>query len=201
MEQRTERENGQRRSAIIIIAVLVLVLIAAFAAYSVLAPSAQRGESVKSEGYVLSSSNASTVKNGLTVLDIPVLDTHDANVPLAQVANGKPVLVNFWATWCPYCVAEMNDYQRLYEKYGDKISFVMLNVCDSSQEAQLGREYIAENGFTFPVYFDSKHEGVSGFGVRAYPTTVIISPDGELLMNRAGQINYESMDSALGELV
>lgn len=44
----------------------------------------------------------------------------------------KPTVVNFWATWCPYCLREMEAFQSMYERYGDRVNFVMLNVADTS---------------------------------------------------------------------
>lgn len=200
MEEQIEKAKRQKRSAGIIIVALVVIMVAAFGAYSFLAPSMRSQDSAQSGGYTLSTSSAASSSSARGALDVEVLSSNDESMSLAQIAQGKPTVVNFWATWCPYCVAEMNDYQRLYEEFGDKVSFVMLNACDSTQEVALAHEYIAENGFTFPVYYDNAHQGVAEFGVRAYPTTVIIAADGTVLMNRAGQVNYEGMASALANL-
>lgn len=196
--------KGQKKSAIIAVVVLVVVVALALVAYGALRTSQPTASSESASQYAVSekSSNASAEDDAdaqrALALEVVTFDGQDTT--LGQVSDGKPIVVNMWATWCPYCVAEMQDYQALYDKYGDDVRFVMLNACDSSREVSLAREYIAENGFTFPVYYDADHQVMSEFGVRAYPTTIILSDTGRVLMNRPGQITYDSMDATLASL-
>lgn len=133
--------------------------------------------------------------------DVSVLDGSDASLKLSEIAQGKPLVVNFWATWCPYCIDEMADYQALYEKYGDRVAFVMLNAADSASEPAAARAYVQENGFTFPVYFDAAHEGVTSYRVNGLPTTVIIAADGSLVQNAPGRIDAAKLDAQLASLL
>lgn len=133
--------------------------------------------------------------------DVSVLDGSDASFKLSEIAQGKPLVVNFWATWCPYCIDEMADYQALYEKYGDRVAFVMLNAADSASEPAAARAYVQENGFTFPVYFDAAHEGVTSYRVNGLPTTVIIAADGSLVQNAPGRIDAAKLDAQLASLL
>ncbi|MBQ9041319.1 MAG: TlpA family protein disulfide reductase [Eggerthellaceae bacterium] len=195
--------KGQRKSAIIAVVVLVIVVVLALVAYGALRSSQPAASSESASQYIVSgeSSNASADDvDAQRVLALEIVTFDGQDTTLGQVADGKPIVVNMWATWCPYCVAEMQDYQALYDKYGDDVRFVMLNACDSSREVSLAREYIAENGFTFPVYYDADHQVMYEFGVRAYPTTIILSDTGRVLMNRPGQITYDSMDATLASL-
>lgn len=83
----------------------------------------------------------------------------------------KPVLINFWATWCPPCRAEMPGLQKLYDKYSDKIDFIMVNVGESEEEVT---KFINENEYTFPIGFDSEGKYATAFKITGIPTTFIL---------------------------
>jgi thiol-disulfide isomerase/thioredoxin len=103
--------------------------------------------------------------------------------------GGKTVFLNFWATWCPPCIAEMPDIQNLYEEINDKnIVFVMLNLDDDREKA---RDFIQRKEFTFPVYFlESAVPEI--FSTRSIPTTFVIGPDGNVRLKKAGMANYNN---------
>ena len=94
----------------------------------------------------------------------------------------------------------MADYQKLYERFGDKLRFVMLNACDTSAEVTSARSYLAENAFSFPVYYDAEHRVLQQFGITTLPTTIVLSPEGHVLLRRVGQIEYDSMAATLATL-
>ena len=81
--------------------------------------------------------------------DFTVLD-YDGNEVKLSDYKGKPVVLNFWATWCFYCKEEMPDFNTAYEKYPD-VEFLMLNATDGYQETiEDARSHITEKGYTFP---------------------------------------------------
>ena len=104
--------------------------------------------------------------------------------------KGKVVFVNIWATWCPPCVAEMPNIQKLYEKTdGEAIAFVMLSV-DQEGLAKV-KKYIDRKGYTFPVYLPASplpQELQSS----AIPTTFIISPEGMIVARQEGMAEYDT---------
>lgn len=103
--------------------------------------------------------------------------------------RGKTIFMNFWATWCPPCLAEMPLIQELYDDLKDEdIAFVMVSTDES---AEIARTYFEKNGFTLPVYM------LSGplpepYTSQVLPTTYVISPDGHLVTRHAGMANYNS---------
>ncbi|ALJ00159.1 TlpA disulfide reductase family protein [Rufibacter tibetensis] len=113
--------------------------------------------------------------------------------PIAfESLHGKVIFLNIWATWCPPCVAEMPNIQRLYEKVGsDKIAFVMLSV-DRGGIPKV-KKYIQKKGYTFPVYLASRPIPEE-FYSPSIPTTFIISPEGKIVTKHEGLQDYDTPD-------
>ena len=90
---------------------------------------------------------------------------------------GKPIILNFWATWCVPCKKEMPDFHEKYLEYGSEVQFLMVNVTgyDDRKDVQ---KYLNETGYTFPIIYDVDLEAVDAFGVKAYPTTFFIDAEG-----------------------
>ena len=99
---------------------------------------------------------------------------------------GKVILVNFWATWCPPCIAELPALQRLYNQYGAKVDFYFI----SDEEPQTLKAFLETKGYTIPVYTITDH--VKGrLYSRSIPTSFLISPNGRLLMNKTGAAKWD----------
>lgn len=124
--------------------------------------------------------------------DFTVLDMDGNEVQLSSFL-GKPIVLNFWATWCGYCVQEMPDFQTFYEKYPD-VQFVMVNVEESASTV---KSFIDQKGFTFPVFRDTDGSAAVAYGVNAYPYSFFINAEGELVAYCRGMISYSSLESAI----
>ena len=133
--------------------------------------------------------------------DFTVYDAEGNQVALSQM-QGKPVILNFWATWCGYCVAEMPEFQAVFEEYGDQIHFMMVNVTDGFQETQsMAQSFIAEQGFAFPVYYDLELSATNAYGVNAMPVTYFIDADGNFVAWGQGALNKETLLKGVGMLI
>ena len=84
-----------------------------------------------------------------------VTDPQGNSYSLSQMLD-KPVVLNFWASWCPPCKSEMPDFEKLYAIYGERVNFVMVSVDDTLEEA---KDFYQGSGYTFPAYFDSEGSG------------------------------------------
>ncbi len=130
--------------------------------------------------------------------NIPKLTTHDLTFAFEDFQGNQysledfqddVILLNFWATWCPPCRAEMPSIQKLYNEYGDKIAMILI----SSEEKNIIRDYLEENNYNLPVYIQ-KTALTPSFPVQSIPTTFLIARDGSLLLKKTGAANWNSDD-------
>jgi thiol-disulfide isomerase/thioredoxin len=95
--------------------------------------------------------------------------------------------INFWATWCPPCVAELSEIQSLYEKYGNQVAFMMV----TDQQPEVVEAFMDKHGYRFPVFYQgTKTPAV--FEHKAIPTTYIVSRDGYVVTKKTGAANWDS---------
>lgn len=120
-----------------------------------------------------------------------VTDMQGNSVSLASL-KGKPVFVNFWATWCPPCVGEMPDIQRMYNKYGDKMHFVMINIDGERNEVAA---FMENHAFTFPVMLDTNGSAASTYSIQAIPTSYTIDADGNIRESLIGTLHYNDIEN------
>ena len=118
--------------------------------------------------------------------------------------RGKPVLLNFWASWCGPCQMEMPDFQKFYESHGDKVNFVIVNLTDGQQETvETASAFIEEQGYTFPVYYDTDIDAAMKYGVSAVPVSYFIDAEGNFIAWAQGALTadmlQQGMDMLLGE--
>ncbi|RUA12580.1 MAG: TlpA family protein disulfide reductase [Flavobacteriia bacterium] len=101
--------------------------------------------------------------------------------------KGKVVLVNFWATWCPPCVAEMPSYQDLYNDYKDKMEFVFV----ASDDQGKVMKFLADKGYKLPVYFQTS-KAPEELRSNSLPTTFIIDKKGRIVVDKTGAADWNS---------
>jgi cytochrome c biogenesis protein CcmG, thiol:disulfide interchange protein DsbE len=117
----------------------------------------------------------------------------DGEAVSLQSLRGKVVLVNFWATWCPPCKAEMPDLDALQREYGEDKDFVVLGV-NVEEDAEAVKSFAEQHRLSFPIVLDRDGSVTTKqFGVRPLPTTFIIDREGFIRDAWNGQIAPEAM--------
>ena len=129
--------------------------------------------------------------------DFTVVNGNGERVSLSQM-TGKGVVVNFWASWCPPCKAELPDFEKLYKEIGDEVEFMIVNMTDGMQETvEKGKSHIEENGYTFPVYYDTEQSAAMAYGVTSIPQTYFIDKNGNVVSKANGMIDYETLKQGI----
>jgi len=115
-----------------------------------------------------------------TVPDFTVYDL-EGNAYRLSDFRGKPVILNFWASWCGPCKSEMPDFDEKYGEYGEQIHFLMVNLTDGAQETvDSAFDYISAEGYTFPVYYDTDMSAAFAYSVTSVPATYFVDAEGYL---------------------
>lgn len=107
--------------------------------------------------------------------------------------RGQRVFVNFWATWCPPCRAEMPDMQNLYEEQEVPIEILAVNLTPTEQNEENIVDFVADFGLTFPILLDTDSEVANQYKVQAYPTSYMIDSEGRISFIAPGAMNQDLM--------
>lgn len=129
------------------------------------------------------------------------LEDQYGNIHRLEDYRGKTIFLNFWATWCPPCKAEMPDIQKLYEKFSTEgeDAVIVLGVAAPNMGQEGSEEEIAafmeEKGYTYPVLMDTEGELFASYGIMSFPTTFMIDRDGNVFGYVSGMLSADMMDS------
>jgi thiol-disulfide isomerase/thioredoxin len=132
-----------------------------------------------------------------TAPDFTVLDIDGNEVKLSDFF-GQPIVLNFWASWCPPCRAHKPVFDTVYDEMKDDVVFLMVNLTDGRRETvESAFGYIAENGYRFPVYYDTTQNAARAYGITSVPTTFFIDKDGQIAAEHTGQMNEAMLRSSV----
>ncbi len=168
---------------------LIMVLMFALMSFSLFAAKSNKNEDVK-------------------VPNIVLQDQYGKKHNLADY-KGKVVVINFWATWCGYCVREMPDFEKVYKEFGSNSKDVIIigiagpksklnaNNVDVSKEEITA--FLKKKNITYPTLMDETGKTFADYGVRAFPTTYVINKKGFLEGYVSGAITADQLKKAINE--
>jgi len=156
--------------------------------------------SEEASGETAPAETAADARPVIPAVDFELEDQY-GNIHRLEDYRGKTIFLNFWATWCPPCKAEMPDIQKLYEKSATEgeDAVIVLGVAAPNMGQEGSEEEIAafmeEKGYTYPVLMDTEGELFNSYGIMSFPTTFMIDRDGNVFGYVSGMLSADMMDS------
>ena len=117
-----------------------------------------------------------------------LLEDLEGNAQTLSDWREKPIFLNFWATWCPPCIAEMQDINKLYQSVNKEVHFAIISVDNNREKA---KKFAKRKGFDFPIYF-IKSQVPQVYEFTTIPTTYIIDSQGHIVVSQRGMAKYSS---------
>lgn len=131
---------------------------------------------------------AAPAGDALPDVSLPVLG-EDRTLAMSELA-GTPAVVNFWATWCAFCVEEMPDLEAAHQQLGDAVRFLGVDVQDSADRAA---DFVAEVGVSYPSVEDVDRSFFTAVEGRGMPTTLLVDAEGAIRYRHTGPLTTEQL--------
>jgi len=128
--------------------------------------------------------------------DFTVYDAEGNEVRLSDYF-GKPIVLNFWASWCGPCQMEMPDFHEKYLELGEDINFLMINMTTGRETLESALAFIEEHEYTFPVFYDTESDAAMTYGAYSLPTTYFIDAEGYGIAQAVGAIDGATLQRGI----
>ena len=189
----------KNKTFLILLIVFILLLVGAGVLYRSLSDQYQQPSSLA--GQETTGTSTPTTAHTEMAPSFIVTDQDGNHVELYDFL-GKPVILNFWASWCGPCRSEMPEIEEAYKVYGDDIHFLIVNLTDGARETmETATNYITKTGFTFPIYFDTTLNAAAVYNAYSIPVTYFIDANGQGIARYPGAMSADILQQGIDLLL
>ena len=141
--------------------------------------------------------NIKSVMNDTTIkpIELVQLDLENSNGGKVKIKNGKPIVINFWATWCTPCIQEFPNFEEMNKKYSGKVDFLMI----SDEETVKIKKFKSKKGYTLNMVRSLKT--FDKYDLKARPATYFYNSEGKLINKFSGEITKEELEKEIKSLI
>lgn len=150
-------------------------------------------------GGAISQQPSSGISKGDIPPDFSITTIDGKQYRLSEFRNERPVLLYFWASWCPYCKQDLNIVKEIYPKYADKVKFIAIDL-DTYENADLIRKYGEKLGLIGVDFAEADIKILSDYAITRTTTKYAIGKDGIILYKGSGVFTKEQWDVLLNSL-
>lgn len=144
----------------------------------------------------------STTTEEELAMDFSVYGKDGEEIKLSDFQGKKPVVVNFWASWCGSCKEEMPYFQEAIQQYGGEVEFLMVNLTDGMRETvEKADKFIKESGYDMDIVYDLELDATNTYFIYSIPRTLFINRDGTLYYDYMGVITKEFLNSSIEKII
>jgi len=185
-----------KKTLLIIVLLFVLLLGGAYVIYTSLEQKFTPDQLAQQTQLPDKTTDSGEEQEKLPAPDFTALDIDGNEVNLSDYI-GKPIVLNFWASWCGPCKMEMPDFHEKYLELGEDVQFLMINVTTGRETLESAYAFIEEQEYTFPVLYDTEMSAAMAYSAYSLPTTYLIDADGYVVAKATGAIDAETLQMGI----